>query len=132
MAEMEEGEGPGERVWLSSMRERVSLLGSEFKTKSRVSRGTSVVVEVPLPERPLRRKRRNNQHNTVKLRRPNVAVPLLRDDGVTTACLAPTDLAQVARRLRIPVLGAFEAVEYGAQGSITGGFIFLYAAGLAG
>ena len=49
MAEMEEGEGPGGRVELSSMRERVSLLGSEFKTKSRVGRGTSVVVEVPLP-----------------------------------------------------------------------------------
>jgi signal transduction histidine kinase len=49
LAEMEEGEGPGERVELSSMRERVSLLGTEFKTKSRVGRGTSVVVEVPLP-----------------------------------------------------------------------------------
>ena len=31
------------------MRERVSLLGGEFKTKSRVGRGTSAVVEVPLP-----------------------------------------------------------------------------------
>ena len=49
LAEMEEGEGPGERVGLSSMRERVSLLGGEFKTKSRVGRGISVVVEVPLP-----------------------------------------------------------------------------------
>lgn len=49
LAEMEESGGPGERVGLCSMRERVSLLGGEFKTKSRKGRGTSVVVEVPLP-----------------------------------------------------------------------------------
>lgn len=41
-------------------------------------------------------------------------------------------VAPAARLLRIPVLGALEAVEYGTQGRIAGGFVLLYAAGLAG
>ena len=42
--------GPGERVGLSSMRERVALLGGELKITSRPGAGTSLVAEVPLPE----------------------------------------------------------------------------------
>jgi PAS domain S-box-containing protein len=41
--------GPGERVGLSSMRERVALLGGEFEIRSEPGAGTSVVAEVPLP-----------------------------------------------------------------------------------
>jgi signal transduction histidine kinase len=44
-----ESGGPGERVGLQSMRERVSLLGGELKIRSKPSNGTSVVAEVPLP-----------------------------------------------------------------------------------
>ena len=43
------GGGPGERVGLSSMRERISLLGGVFEIRSRPGSGTSVVAEVPLP-----------------------------------------------------------------------------------
>ncbi len=43
------GGGPGERVGLTSMRERVALLGGDFEIRSRVGEGTTVVVEVPLP-----------------------------------------------------------------------------------
>ena len=43
-----------------------------------------------------------------------------------------TYVAPAARLLRIPVLGALEAVEYGTQGRIAGGFVLFYAAGLAG
>jgi PAS domain S-box-containing protein len=39
---------PGERVGLSSMRERVALLGGELKITSRPGAGTSLVAEVPL------------------------------------------------------------------------------------
>jgi PAS domain S-box-containing protein len=46
---MQEASGPGERVGLSSMRERVALLGGELKIMSEPGAGTSVVVEVPLP-----------------------------------------------------------------------------------
>jgi PAS domain S-box-containing protein len=42
--------GPGERVGLSSIRERVALLGGELKITSRSGAGTSLVAEVPLPE----------------------------------------------------------------------------------
>jgi signal transduction histidine kinase len=42
--------GPGERVGLSSIRERVALLGGELKITSRPGAGTSLVAEVPLPE----------------------------------------------------------------------------------
>ena len=41
--------GPGERVGLSSMRERIALLGGDFEIRSRVGEGTTVVAEVPLP-----------------------------------------------------------------------------------
>lgn len=41
---------PGERVGLSSMRERVVLLGGELKITSKPGAGTSLVAEVPLPE----------------------------------------------------------------------------------
>ena len=43
-----EGSGPGERVGLHSMRERVALLGGEIEIKSEPGVGTSVVAEVPL------------------------------------------------------------------------------------
>ncbi len=47
--EVTNGGGPGERVGLSSMRERVALLGGSFKLHSEPGRGTEVVAEVPLP-----------------------------------------------------------------------------------
>ena len=43
------GAGPGERVGLASMQERVSLLGGELTIRSRPGAGTCVVAEVPLP-----------------------------------------------------------------------------------
>ena len=43
------GGGPGERVGLSSMRERVALLGGGLEIRSEPGAGTSVVAEVPLP-----------------------------------------------------------------------------------
>jgi signal transduction histidine kinase len=47
--EVTNGAGPGERVGLSSMRERVALLGGSFKLQSEPGVGTEVVAEVPLP-----------------------------------------------------------------------------------
>ena len=44
------GDGPGERVGLSSMRERIALLGGSFEIHSEPGVGTEVVAEVPLPE----------------------------------------------------------------------------------
>jgi PAS domain S-box-containing protein len=44
------GGGPGERVGLASMRERVTLLGGDFRILSRPNEGTSLVAEVPLPK----------------------------------------------------------------------------------
>jgi signal transduction histidine kinase len=44
------GGGPGERVGLSSMRERVGLLGGDLEILSKPGEGTSVVAEVPLAE----------------------------------------------------------------------------------
>jgi PAS domain S-box-containing protein len=41
--------GPGERIGLDGMRERVSLLGGRFRILSRPGAGTLVVAEVPLP-----------------------------------------------------------------------------------
>jgi len=41
---------PGERIGLSSMRERAVLLGGHFKIQSEPGAGTLVVAEVPLPE----------------------------------------------------------------------------------
>lgn len=40
--------GPGERVGLSSMRERIALLGGALEIRSEPGSGTSVVAEVPL------------------------------------------------------------------------------------
>ena len=40
--------GPGERIGLSGMRERVSLLGGEFEVHSRPAEGTSITARVPL------------------------------------------------------------------------------------
>ena len=48
--EVATGNGPGERVGLSSMRERISLLGGSFEIHSEPGAGTEVVAEVPLPE----------------------------------------------------------------------------------
>lgn len=42
------GVGPGERVGLSSMRERVSLLGGELKVATEPGAGTSIIAEVPI------------------------------------------------------------------------------------
>jgi PAS domain S-box-containing protein len=44
------GDGPGERVGLSSMRERIALLGGSFGIRSEPGAGTEVLAEVPLPE----------------------------------------------------------------------------------
>jgi PAS domain S-box-containing protein len=43
------GGGPGERVGLHGMKERVALLGGELEIASAPGVGTSLVVEVPLP-----------------------------------------------------------------------------------
>ena len=42
------GGGPGERVGLSSMRERISLLGGRFSINSEPGLGTEVTAEIPL------------------------------------------------------------------------------------
>ncbi len=42
--------GPGERVGLSGMRERVALLGGDFRVASQPGAGTLIVAEVPLWE----------------------------------------------------------------------------------
>ncbi len=47
--EARRGGGPGERVGLSSMRERITLLGGDLTVRSEPGEGTSVVAEVPLP-----------------------------------------------------------------------------------
>jgi len=41
--------GPGERVGLSSMRERIALLGGDFEILSKPGVGTPLVAKVPLP-----------------------------------------------------------------------------------
>jgi len=41
--------GPGETVGLSSMRDRVALLGGSLEIRSEPGIGTSVVAEIPLP-----------------------------------------------------------------------------------
>jgi PAS domain S-box-containing protein len=48
--EVATGDGPGERVGLSSMRERIALIGGSFEIHSKPGDGTEVVAEVPLPE----------------------------------------------------------------------------------
>jgi PAS domain S-box-containing protein len=47
--EATKGNGPGERVGLSGMRERVSLLGGRFELHSEPGAGTTVKAEVELP-----------------------------------------------------------------------------------
>ena len=42
--------GPGERVGLVGMQERIALLGGDLKIHSEPGAGTSIVAEVPLPE----------------------------------------------------------------------------------
>jgi PAS domain S-box-containing protein len=42
--------GPGERVGLAGMQERITLLGGDFEIHSELGAGTSIVAEVPLPE----------------------------------------------------------------------------------
>jgi signal transduction histidine kinase len=42
--------GPGERVGLSSMQERVTLLGGRFEVRSEPGKGTSVLAEVPVQQ----------------------------------------------------------------------------------
>lgn len=42
------GKGPGERMGLSGMRERVMLLGGEFDVRSWPGAGTAVVAGIPL------------------------------------------------------------------------------------
>ena len=40
--------GPGERVGLLGMRERVALLGGELEIRSKPEAGTSAIAEIPL------------------------------------------------------------------------------------
>ncbi len=47
-ASLQNRNGPGERIGLSGMRERVGLLGGEFEVRSRPGEGTSVKARVPL------------------------------------------------------------------------------------
>jgi signal transduction histidine kinase len=42
------GGGPGERVGLEGMRERVSMLGGELEVRSRPDAGTSIAATIPL------------------------------------------------------------------------------------
>jgi signal transduction histidine kinase len=42
-----DGGGPGERLGLSSMRERVALLGGNLEVRSKPGEGTEVVAEIP-------------------------------------------------------------------------------------
>jgi len=44
------GDGPGERVGISGMAERIALLGGEFKVCSRPGAGTLIVARVPLAD----------------------------------------------------------------------------------
>jgi signal transduction histidine kinase len=44
------GGGPGERVGLSSMQERVTLLGGRFQVRSEPGKGTAVLAEIPLKQ----------------------------------------------------------------------------------
>ena len=44
--------GPGERVGLTGMRERITLLGGEFRVASRPGEGTLIIAEIPLLDGP--------------------------------------------------------------------------------
>ena len=44
------GGGPGERVGLSSMQERITLLGGRFQVRSEPGKGTAVLAEIPLKQ----------------------------------------------------------------------------------
>ena len=44
------GNGPGERVGLSGMQERVGMVGGALEVRSRPEEGTSITVRVPLPK----------------------------------------------------------------------------------
>jgi len=44
------GVGPGERIGIAGMRERVGVLGGELQINSRPGAGTSVVASIPLLE----------------------------------------------------------------------------------
>jgi signal transduction histidine kinase len=44
------GGGPGERVGLSSMQERVTLLGGRFQVRSEPGKGTAVLAEIPMQQ----------------------------------------------------------------------------------
>jgi PAS domain S-box-containing protein len=43
------GDGPGQRVGMMGMRERITLLGGDFRVASRPDEGTLIVAELPLP-----------------------------------------------------------------------------------
>ena len=47
-AALQRGDGPGERIGLSGMRERIGLLGGEFGVRTSPGVGTSVTARVPL------------------------------------------------------------------------------------
>jgi signal transduction histidine kinase len=47
---LEKGDGPGERIGLSGMRERITMIGGEFEISSSVGEGTSVRASVPLSD----------------------------------------------------------------------------------
>lgn len=50
LGEVADGGGPGERIGLSSMEERITWLGGNLRIRSHPGAGTSVVAEVPLPD----------------------------------------------------------------------------------
>ena len=65
----------------------------------------------------------------------NIASIVTANNYVTATVSQPIEVpvsGKTARLLRIPVLGSLEAVEYGSQGPVAGGFVLLHAAGLAG
>lgn len=49
-AKVEQTSGPGERVGLSSMRERIALLGGGLEIRSKPGTGTALVAQIPLQD----------------------------------------------------------------------------------
>jgi signal transduction histidine kinase len=49
-AELDRAVSPGERVGVSGMEERITLLSGELKVRSRPEAGTLIVAKVPLPD----------------------------------------------------------------------------------